>query len=77
MWLFSESISVTQRGRIHAYYGGHEITVEVASGRIAGHFPPRSLTLVQEWRELHRAELLEAWALARARKPLQKIDPLE
>jgi len=61
----------------HAYYGGHEITVEVASGRIAGHFPPRSLTLVQEWRELHRAELLEAWALARARKPLQKIDPLE
>ena len=61
----------------HAIYGDHEITVEIESGRINGDFPKRALTHVLEWKELHRVELLEAWSLARASRPLPRIDPLE
>ncbi len=61
----------------HAVYGGHEISVEVETGRIHGQFPPRALKLVIEWRDLHKAELLENWALAKAGQPLTPIAPLE
>ncbi len=61
----------------HAYYGEHEITVEIESGAVNGEFPRRALAHVQEWRQLHRAELTEDWSLAVLRQPLRKIDPLE
>lgn len=61
----------------HAVYGGHEISVEVETGRIHGQFPPRALKLVIEWRDLHKAELLENWDLAKAGQPLKSIAPLE
>ena len=61
----------------HAVYGGHEISVEVETGRIHGQFPPRALKLVVEWRDLHKAELLENWALAKAGQSLKPIAPLE
>ena len=61
----------------HAYYGDYEITVQIATGTIEGDFPRRALAHLQEWRQLHLAELLEDWELAVLRKPLRKIDPLE
>jgi hypothetical protein len=61
----------------HAIYGDFEITVEIESGHINDDFPKRALAHVLEWKELHRAELLQAWALARASRPLPRIDPLE
>jgi len=61
----------------HAVYGNFDITVEVESGIVRGTFPPRALAHVQEWRELHRAELMQNWGLARKREPLSKIPPLE
>jgi hypothetical protein len=61
----------------HAIYGEYEITVEIESGIINGRFPKRALTLVFEWLELHRDELLENWRLAEDRRPLNKIEPLE
>jgi hypothetical protein len=61
----------------HAVYGEHEISVEVESGRVHGQFPPRALKLVLEWRDLHRAELLENWQLAKQGRPLKPISPLE
>ncbi len=61
----------------HAIYGGAEITVEIESGRVNGEFPKRALAHVMEWRDLHRRELNECWALARASLPLPRIDPLE
>jgi hypothetical protein len=62
----------------HAIYGDFEFTVEIESGRrINGEFPRRALTHVLEWKDLHRTELLQAWALARASQPLPRIDPLE
>jgi hypothetical protein len=61
----------------HALYGGFEVTVEIESGIVRGAFPPRALAHVQEWREMHQAELLHDWELARKREPLAKIPPLE
>jgi len=61
----------------HAVYGEHEISVEVETGTIHGHFPPRALKLVLEWRDLHKAELFENWQLAKQGQPLKRIAPLE
>ncbi|MGQ3683569.1 MAG: DUF4160 domain-containing protein [Candidatus Loosdrechtia sp.] len=44
---------------------------------IEGRLPPRVLGLVQEWREYHKDELNENWNLARNRRPLKSIKPLE
>lgn len=61
----------------HARFGDDEITVGIEDGRIDGEFPNRALELVLEWCDLHRSELLENWELARQRKPLRAIEPLE
>lgn len=61
----------------HAVYGEYKITVEIESQMVRGEFPPRALRLVLEWTGLHKQELLADWELARRRKPLAKIEPLE
>ena len=61
----------------HAIYGEHEATVDIADGHVTGTFPRRALRHVEEWRELHRDELLQLWASARRQQPLRRIDPLE
>lgn len=61
----------------HAVYAEYEISVEVESGTIHGQFPPRALKLVVEWMNLHKAELLENWQLAKLGQPLKRIAPLE
>jgi hypothetical protein len=61
----------------HAKYGVFEITVRILDGVVEGRFPSRALNLVLEWYSLHQAELLEDWNLARDRRPLRRIDPLE
>ena len=61
----------------HALYGEHEVTIDIANGEVNGGFPRRALAHVQEWRILHRDELLNTWILACASKPLPRIEPLE
>lgn len=61
----------------HAKYGDDEIIVEIKSGAVTGEMSKRGLALVQEWRELHKNELLENWRLAEQKKELKRIDPLE
>jgi Domain of unknown function (DUF4160) len=61
----------------HAYYAEHEITVTIDEGKIRGEFPKRALNLVLEWHQMHREELITDWELAKARKPLKPIPPLE
>ena len=61
----------------HARYGDRSIVVAIESGRVEGDFPPRALRHVLEWTELRREEILEDWSLARNRKPLKPIPPLE
>jgi hypothetical protein len=61
----------------HAVYGEHEISVEMESGTIHGEFPARALSLVLEWANLHKQELIENWQLARQGEPVKRIAPLE
>ena len=61
----------------HAVYGEYKAVVEIKTGEVTGNLPSRSRRLVIEWLEIHREELLENWELARARKPLKKVKPLE
>ncbi len=62
----------------HAIYGDFRAVIAVETGEILeGRLPPRVLGLVQEWRESHRTDLAEDWRLARARKALKRIAPLE
>ena len=56
----------------HAKYGEY-----VEAGVVKGRFPRRGLAHVLEWHELHRDELMENWDLARDRRPLRRIVPLE
>ena len=61
----------------HAIYREFEATIEIASGHVNGKLPRRALAHVLEWRTLHQAELLDAWALAQANRSLPRIEPLE
>ena len=62
----------------HAKYGDREVKVNIDTGEIIeGSLPNRAMRHVLEWWELHKTELAEDWALAEARKPLNKIEPLE
>ena len=62
----------------HAIYAEFDAVIAIENGElIVGRLPPRVLGLVQEWREFHRAEFAEDWRLARERKALKRIDPLE
>ncbi len=61
----------------HARYGEFEAKVAIATGEvIAGELPRRALSLVVEWTELHRDELMVDWALAERQEPLNRIEPL-
>ncbi len=61
----------------HAIYGEHEALVEIQTSEIIeGSLPLGAKSLVSQWIDLHRPELLEQWNLARQSKPLSKIDPL-
>ncbi len=62
----------------HARYGDWDGLIAVETGEVLeGRLPPRVLGLVQEWRELRKSELLVDWQLARERRALNKIEPLE
>ena len=53
------------------------MTVEIDTGAVTGTMPRRALGLIEEWRELHKEELLEDWRRAVEKEPLNAIEPLE
>ncbi|MFH0797275.1 MAG: DUF4160 domain-containing protein [Candidatus Omnitrophota bacterium] len=61
----------------HAKYGDDEIIVEIENGKVNGTMLKRALNLIQEWRELHKEELMRDWELAEQKKALFPIKPLE
>jgi hypothetical protein len=61
----------------HAKYQEQEITVEIETGKVAGHMGTRAVALIQEWREQHKVELLADWRLAEQKRSLHRIPPLE
>jgi hypothetical protein len=58
-------------------FGDDEITVEIETGKINGNMSKRALGLVQEWRELHKEELMREWEMVEQKKALFPIKPLE
>ena len=61
----------------HAEYGEYEALITIADGKVfAGRLPPRALSMVKEWVELHREELIQDWESARRALPLDRIEPL-
>jgi hypothetical protein len=61
----------------HAIYAEYEAQIVIETLEpLAGELPARALRLVQEWAEMHRAELEANWARAEAHLPLDTIDPL-
>ena len=62
----------------HAIYGGDEAMVDIRTGEVLrGSLPRRALSLVNEWRQQHTAELLDNWERAQQRGALAYIAPLE
>jgi len=62
----------------HAIYGEHEALVEIGTGIIyRGALPQTAAELVNRWRQLHVAELMEDWNRARDFQPILPIAPLD
>ncbi len=61
----------------HAVYGDQKGIIEIKTHNISGNLSNRVQKIVIEWLELNKQELLENWELARARKALRNIKPLE
>lgn len=62
----------------HVRYAQQKAIVEIQTLAILeGQLSSRVFQLVTEWAELHQAELLADWELARQASPLEAIDPLE
>ena len=52
--------------------------IDIRTGEVLeGVTSRRALAMVEEWRTLHEAELLDNWERARNRQPLAYIPPLE
>ena len=60
----------------HARYGEFQAHRDLVGPDLNGHLPNRAAQLVDEWCQLHRAELAADWDLAIAERPLVTIDPL-
>ncbi len=66
-----------QPPHFHAKYGDQTGLFSIAELRlIDGRLPRRVISLVLEWAFEHRNELMEAWELAVAGRPLRAIPPL-
>ena len=62
----------------HAEYAGSEARYEIDTMRVnKGRLPRRAHSLVIEWADIHRAELLANWHRARRGEPLMRIEPLD
>lgn len=62
----------------HAIYAEYEATIGIDPIRVLeGQLPRRVLSLVLEWAAIYQPELRHNWELARERKPLQRIPPLD
>jgi len=61
----------------HARHAGMEVVVAIDTLAILrGRLSPRAHALVVEWAALHGDELRSDWELAKAGRPLRRIEPL-
>ena len=59
---------------VHAIYGDNVAEVAIRTGEVLdGHLPPKALSMVREWIELHKEDLLTIWDT----QEFRSLDPLE
>ena len=59
---------------IHAIYGDDVAEVDIQTGEIIeGSLPPKALSMVREWIEINRKDLLQMWET----QEFKKLSPLE
>lgn len=62
---------------IHVRYAESRAAFRIEDfGLLEGDLPPRAIGLTTEWMALHEVELMENWNRARAKQPVQRIEPL-
>lgn len=61
----------------HAKYGEFIAEIDIRTLQLlGGELPKRAKTLVLEWADEHRDELIQDWELARQQRKLNEIEPL-
>lgn len=61
----------------HVEYAEYKASVSILECVIIkGAIPNRQLKMVLAWAVIHQDELMQNWELARAQKPLNRINPL-
>ena len=59
---------------IHALYGEDMAEIMIQTGDVLeGYLPPKALSMVQEWVEIHKADLQKMWETQK----FKKLDPLK
>jgi hypothetical protein len=61
----------------HVTYGEYKIIVDLNDEVVHGFMPKRALTLLFEWMELHKDELLANWDKCQRGITPDKIEPLK
>ncbi|MEI6754891.1 MAG: DUF4160 domain-containing protein [Paludibacter sp.] len=62
----------------HAKYGEFLAEIDIRTLQILnGELPKRAKSLVLEWADEHREELMQDWELARQKAELKAIEPLK
>jgi hypothetical protein len=62
----------------HAIYSQYEAEIAIESGEVLkGKLPVRALSLVREWADKYKSQLLHDWELACRHEELKRIPPLE
>lgn len=62
----------------HAIYAEYEALIRIDDGSlIRGDLPRTAAKLVEQWRELHVAELMHNWEQAQEPAALSAIEPLQ
>ena len=59
---------------IHALYGDDMAAIDIQTGKILeGNLPPKALSMVCEWIDVHKSELLHIWET----QEFKALPPLE
>ena len=61
----------------HAKYQGDEVTVDILTGEVLGSMSRRALNMIEEWRQMHQAELEDNWDRSQRKQTLISVEPLE
>lgn len=61
----------------HVKYGEYAASVTIDDGIVTGTLPRRALSLVYEWLDLHKDELLSNWKRGEKAESLVSIEPLK